>query len=122
MTLLTNTKAEVTAKADEVKTKAKTLTGFRMEIEKQLDKRIGSDSPVTLPLHFATPFDISVSISIHITVPISFLLSIFSFQFTIHLYQILWITIFKHLPLEISVIAKGFVYHDRQPQFRHRPQ
>ncbi len=67
VTLLTNTKVEVTAKADEVKTKAKTLTGFRMEIEKQLDKRIGSDSPVTLPLHFATPFNISVLICTRIT-------------------------------------------------------
>jgi hypothetical protein len=67
VTLSTNTKTEVTAKADKVKTLAKTLTGFRMEIEKQLDKRIGSDSPVTLPLHFATPFNISVC---RITFPI----------------------------------------------------
>jgi hypothetical protein len=70
VTLLTNTKAKVTAKADEVKTIAKTLTGFRREIEKQLDKGIGSDSPVTLPLHFATPFNISVLICTRITFPI----------------------------------------------------
>jgi hypothetical protein len=70
VTLLTNTKAEVTAKADEVRTIAKTSTGFRMEIEKQLDKKIWSDSPVTLPLHFATPFNISILICTRITFPI----------------------------------------------------
>jgi uncharacterized protein YlxW (UPF0749 family) len=70
VTLVTSTKARTTAKADEVKAIEKTLTGFRMEIEKQLDKKTGSDSPVTLPLHFATPFDIFVLISIHI--PFSF--------------------------------------------------
>ncbi len=66
VTFLTNTKAKVTAKADEVKAIEKTLTGFRMEIEKQLDQKTGSDSPVTLPLHFTTPFNISVLICIHI--------------------------------------------------------
>jgi hypothetical protein len=70
VTLLTNTKAEVTAKADEVKTIAKTSTGLRIETEKQLDKKIGSDSPVTLPLHFATPFNIFVLICTRITFPI----------------------------------------------------
>ncbi len=67
MTLLTNSKAKVTAKVDEVKAIEKTLTGFRMEIEMQLDKKIGSESPVTLPPHFATTFNISVLICIHIT-------------------------------------------------------
>jgi hypothetical protein len=67
MTLLTNTKAKVTAKVDEVKAIEKTLTGFRMEIEKQLDKKIGSESPVTVPPHFATTFNIPVLICIHIT-------------------------------------------------------
>jgi hypothetical protein len=64
---LTKTKAKMTAKVDEVKAIEKTLTGFRMEIGKQLDKKIGSKSPVTLPPHFATTFNIPVSICIHIT-------------------------------------------------------
>jgi hypothetical protein len=64
---LLNTKAKVTAKADKVKAIEKTLTGFRMEIEKQLDKKTGSDSLITLPLHFATPFNIPILICIHIT-------------------------------------------------------
>ncbi len=63
-TLLTNTNAKVTAKVDEVKAIEKTLTGFR--IEKQLDKKIGSESPVTLPPHVATMFNISVLICLHI--------------------------------------------------------
>ncbi len=73
MTLLTNTKAKVKAKVDEVKTIEKTLTGFRMEIEKQLDKKIGPEAPITLPPHFATTFNISILICIHITFTISIL-------------------------------------------------
>ncbi len=57
----------MTAKVDKVKTIEKTLTGFRMEIEKQLSKKIGSESPITLPPHFATTFNIPVLICIHIT-------------------------------------------------------
>jgi hypothetical protein len=56
----------LTAKADEVKAIENTLTGFRMEIETQLDQKIGSESPVTLPPHFATTLNISVLICIHI--------------------------------------------------------
>jgi hypothetical protein len=67
MTLLTNAKAKVTAKVGEVKAIEKTLIGFRMEIEKQLDKKIEAESPVTLPPHFATTFNISILICIHIT-------------------------------------------------------
>ncbi len=54
----------------------KTLTGCRMEIEKQLNKKIGPEPPVTLPPHFATTFNISVLICIHITFTI-FILSNF---------------------------------------------
>jgi len=50
-----------------VKAIEKTLIGFRMEIEKQLDKKVESESPVTLPPHFATTFNIFILISIHIT-------------------------------------------------------
>jgi hypothetical protein len=63
---LTKTKAKMTAKVDEVKTIEKTLTGFKMEIEKQLDKKIWSESTITLPPHFATTFNIPVLIYIHI--------------------------------------------------------
>ncbi len=66
-TLLTNTKAKVTAKVDKVKAIEKTLTGFRMQIEKQLDKKIGPEALVTLPPHFATTFNISILIYTHIT-------------------------------------------------------
>jgi hypothetical protein len=81
--MVTSTKTKVTAKADEVKAIEKTLTGFRMKIEKRLDKKTGSDSPVTLPLHFATPFDIFALISIHITCTIF----IFTFHIFISIYN-----------------------------------
>ncbi len=67
VTFSTDAKAKVTAKADEVKDIRKTQTEFRMEIGKQLDKRTGSDLPVTLPLHFATTFIISILICIYVT-------------------------------------------------------
>jgi len=63
---LTKTKAKMTAKVDEVKAIERTRTGSRMEIEKQLDKKIGSESTITLPPHFATPLNIPVLIYIHI--------------------------------------------------------
>jgi hypothetical protein len=67
MTLLMNAKAKVTAKGDEVKAIEKTLVEFRVEKEKHLDKRIEAESPVTLLPHFATTFNISILICIHIT-------------------------------------------------------
>jgi hypothetical protein len=67
VTFSTDAKTKVTAKADKVKTIRKTQTEFRMEIGKQLDKNTGSDVPVTLPLHFATTFNISVLIRICVT-------------------------------------------------------
>ncbi len=45
-----------------------------MEIEKQLDKKTGSDLPGTLPLHFATPFNISILTCICITFTILILI------------------------------------------------
>jgi len=50
----------VTAKADEVKTIEKALKEFRVGKEKQVDKKIEPESPVTLPPHFATTFNISI--------------------------------------------------------------
>ncbi len=67
VTFSADPEAKVTAKVDEVKAIGKTQAEFRMEIGKQLDKRIGPDLPVTLPLRFATTFNISVLICICIT-------------------------------------------------------
>jgi hypothetical protein len=67
VTFSTKVKAKAKAKADKVKAIRKTQTESRMEIGKQLDKNTGSDVPATLPLHFATPFNISVSICISVT-------------------------------------------------------
>ncbi len=58
--LLKTAKAKVIAKADEVKTLEKTLKEFRVGKEKQVDKKIEAESPVTLPPHFATTFNISI--------------------------------------------------------------
>jgi hypothetical protein len=63
---LTKTKAKMAAKVNEVKAVEKTLIGFRMRIEEQLDKKIGSKSTITLPPPWATTFNISVLIYIHI--------------------------------------------------------
>jgi hypothetical protein len=64
---LTKIGAKMTAKVNEVKAIEKTLTGFRMEIEKQLNKKIGSEPTNTLPPHFTTMFNIPVFIYIPIT-------------------------------------------------------
>jgi len=58
--LFKTVKTEVTAKVDEVKTIEKALKEFRVEKEKQVDKRIEAESPVTLPPHSATTFNISI--------------------------------------------------------------
>ena len=57
----------MTAKADEVKTIEKALKELRVEKEKQVDKKIEAESPVTLPPHFATTFN-TVSYT-HLTLP-----------------------------------------------------
>ncbi len=59
-TLLKTSKAEVTAKADKVKALEKTLKEFRVDKEKQIDKKIEAESSVTLPPHFATTCNISI--------------------------------------------------------------
>jgi hypothetical protein len=66
----TKTKAKITAKVNEVKAIERTMTGFRREIEKQLDIRIRSESTTTLPPHFATTFNISVLIYSHLILTI----------------------------------------------------
>jgi len=84
VTFSTDAKAKVKAKADEVKALRKTQTEFRIEIGKQqLDKNnTGSDVPATLPLHFATPFNISVSICICVT--FTYFILIFNIFILIH--------------------------------------
>jgi hypothetical protein len=116
----TSTKAKMTAKVNEVKAIEGTMTGFRREMEKQLDTRIRSESTITLPPHFATTFNIPNLIYIHIIFTIFIFKNFISIS--IQLYQILWITIFNHLPLETSAIANCVAYQDRQPQFRQSTQ
>jgi hypothetical protein len=79
MTLLTNAKANTTAKADEVKAIEKTLKEFRVEKEKQL--KVASTG--SLPPHFATMFNISSLICIHII----FTIFIFTFNILISMFN-----------------------------------
>ncbi len=59
---LTMIKDKSTAKVNEVKTIEKTLTGFRIEGEKQVDPRIESETTATLPLCFTAMFNFSIFI------------------------------------------------------------
>jgi hypothetical protein len=59
-TLLKAAKAIVTARADGVKAIEKTLEEFRVEKEKQVDKKIETETSVSLPPHFATTSNISI--------------------------------------------------------------
>ncbi len=68
-TLLKTAKAKVTAKADEVKALERTLKEFRVENEK---------SPVTLPPHFATTFNISILTFTIFTFTFNIFISIFN--------------------------------------------
>jgi hypothetical protein len=116
---LTKIRAKLTAKVNEVKAIEKTLTGSKIEREKQLNKKKGSEPTITLPPRFTTMFNISISIYISIIFTIFIFKNFISISKSI--VSDLWITIFKHLLLEISVSARRFVYHDRQPQFRQKP-
>ncbi len=56
-TLSITAEAKVTAKADEVKALEKILKDlFRVGKQKQVDKKIEAEAPVTLPPHFATTY------------------------------------------------------------------
>jgi hypothetical protein len=77
-TLSITAKAKVTAKADEVKALEKTLKEFRVEKEKQVDKKIEAESAVTLPPHFATTFNISI---------LTFTIFIFTFNIFISIFN-----------------------------------
>jgi len=77
-TLLKIAKAKVTAKADEVKALEKTLKEFRVEKEKQVDKKIEAELSVTLPPHFATTFNIAI---------LTFTIFIFTFNIFISIFN-----------------------------------
>jgi hypothetical protein len=77
-TLLKSAKAKMTAKADEVKAIEKTLEEFRVEKEKQVDKRIKTEASVTLPPRFATTSNISI---------LTFTIFIFTFNIFISIFN-----------------------------------
>jgi len=77
-TLLRTAKAKVTAKADEVKAIEKTLEEFRVEKDKQVDKKIEAEASVTLPPHFATTINISI---------LTFTIFIFTFNIFISIFN-----------------------------------
>jgi len=66
VTALTKIKTKPTAKVDEVKAIEKTLTRFRIDIEKQSNKKIGSEPAITLPPHFTNMFNSPVFIYTYI--------------------------------------------------------
>jgi hypothetical protein len=68
----------VTAKADEVITIEKALKELRVGKEKQVDKKIEAESPVTLPPHFATTVNISI---------LTFTIFIFTFNIFISIFN-----------------------------------
>jgi hypothetical protein len=74
VTFSTDVEEKVTAKVDEVKAKRKTQTELSIKVGQQLDKKIGSDLPGTLPLHFATTLNLSILICIRITCTIFILI------------------------------------------------
>jgi hypothetical protein len=63
---LTTIKVKSTAKVNKVKAIERTLTGFRIEGEKQVNKKIGSELAITLPSHFTNMFNRPVFIYTYI--------------------------------------------------------
>jgi hypothetical protein len=63
---LTKIKAKLTAKVNEVKAIEKTLTRSRIEGEKRLNERIGSEPTITLPSRFTAMFNIYIFIYVSI--------------------------------------------------------
>jgi hypothetical protein len=90
---LTMIRAELTAKVNEVKAIEKTLTGPKIEGEKQLNKKIGSEPTVTLPPRFTTMFNISISIYISII-------------FTIFIFK-------NFIPISESIVSDPFDHHSQ---------
>jgi len=77
-TILKTRKAKVTARADEVKAIEKTLEEFRVEKNKQIDKKIDTEASITLPPHFATTLNISI---------LTFTILIFTFNIFISIFN-----------------------------------
>ena len=63
---LTKIRTKMTAKVEEVKTIERTRTRFRIDLEKQLNKKTGSELASTLPPHFTTMFNSPVFVYISI--------------------------------------------------------
>jgi len=59
-TTLKTAKAKMTARVDEVKALEKTLEEFRVEKDKQINKKIETEASTTLPPHLATTFTIFI--------------------------------------------------------------
>jgi hypothetical protein len=86
-TLVKTAIAKVTAKADEVKALEKTLKEFRVEKEKQIDKKIEAESSITLPPHFATTFNISILTCTIFIITFNIFISIFNPSVSDHHFQ-----------------------------------
>jgi hypothetical protein len=63
---LTKIRTKMTAKVNEVKAIERTQTRFWIDIEKQLNKKTGSELASTLPPHFTTMFNSPVFVYISI--------------------------------------------------------
>jgi hypothetical protein len=74
MTFMTESKTKETAKIDEVKTLNKTKNESRIRLGQRLDKMIEPDLQVSLHLHFATAFTISIVIFSYLVFSISILI------------------------------------------------
>ena len=59
-TTLKTVEAKIIARDDEVKAIEKTLEEFRVEKEKQVDKKIETETSISLPPHFATTSNIPI--------------------------------------------------------------
>jgi len=77
-TLVKTAIAKVTAKADKVKALEKTLKEFRVEKEKQIDRKIEAEPSITLPPHFAITFNISI---------LTFTIFIFTFNIFVSIFN-----------------------------------
>jgi hypothetical protein len=71
---LTKIRTKMTAKVDEVKAIERTRTRFRIDLEKQLNIKTGSELASTLPPHFTTMFNSPVFVYI------SIIFTIFNFK------------------------------------------
>jgi hypothetical protein len=93
---LKTTKALSTAKVNEVKDIEKTLTGFRVEGEKQVDPRIESETTIALSSCFTTMFRIPIFI---------YILTIFIFKNFISISNLIVSDLLDHL-FQVSTVGE----------------